>query len=108
MAITAGIAAIAVAGTSVAVQANQQKIAGQKQQDALGDARIAQQKIQDQQTAADSQRKAQETATTQTAFATTAATRQGVSGATMPGAVPDQAIGTVTNPANAAKKLIGS
>lgn len=109
MAITAGIAAVAVAGTSVAVQANQQKIAAQKQQDALGDAKVAQQKMQDQQTTADNQRKAQESAATQTAFAATAASRQGVSGAAVPGAVTDQQIGTVgTSAAQATKKLIGS
>lgn len=96
-------------GISTAVQANQQKIADQKQRDAISDAEKAQQSIIDQQKAADAARKQQEAAATQQAFATTAAARNTVSGAALPGAVADTGtpVGNVPTAAKAAKSLIG-
>jgi len=103
------IGAIAIAGTSIAVQANQQKIAAQKQKDALGDAEKRQQELLDKQKAEDEARKSREEKATQAAFTRTAASRRTVSGAKLPGAVAaSAAIGSVGNGQQAAKRLIGS
>jgi hypothetical protein len=99
--------AIALAGISTAVQSNQQKIAAQKQKDALADAEKAQQKLLDEQKKADADRKKQEEAALQQGFAKVSAGRRGISGASLPGAVPQSSIGGSSS-AGAAKKLIGS
>lgn len=110
MGISAAIgAAVVIGGTTAAVSANQQSIASQKQKDAEGDAQVANQKIVDNQTAADSLRKKQEDSATQQAFAETAATRtRNLTGASLRGAVPQQGIGSVGNASQSANKLIGS
>ncbi len=105
MASVAALTAVAIAGT--AVQANQQKIAAQKQQDAMGDAQKAQDTMIANQNAADAQRKAQEQAATQQAFTVAASNRNNVSGAALPNAVTDTGIGNVGNASQAAKTLIG-
>lgn len=102
------IAGAVLGGVNTAVQANQQKIAAQKQRDALADAEKAQQKVLDDQKKADAERVAKEDAITQNAFAKVASTRKGVSGANLPGAVTDQAIGVVSGPSTAGKTLVGS
>lgn len=108
MAVTA-IVAVGVGLASTAVQSNQQKIAAQKQKDAVNDAAIAQKKVMDDQKSADDLRKKQEDAVTQAAFQKTAVARSSApTGANLPGAVPEQAIGAVGSPVVAAKKLIGS
>lgn len=104
----AAVAAIAaVAGGAVAVQANQQKIAAQKQRDAVGDAQKAQEDMLKQQQVADQERKDKEAAATAQAFTVAAASRRSVSGASLPGAAPDSSIGNPGNAAGAAKSLIG-
>lgn len=102
------IGAAVLGATVSAVQSNQQKVADQKQRDALSDAEKNQQKILDSQKAADLDRKKKEELATRQAFALSAAKRQGVSGAALPGAVPQSAIGAPGNPSLAPKKLIGS
>lgn len=103
-----GIIAGALLGAgATAVEANQQKIADQKQRDALADAQKAQQAQLDQQAQADAERKAKEAAATQQAFASAASNRKVTSAAALPGAVPDSNIGNPGNAAGAAKTLIG-
>lgn len=107
MGIVAAISAVAIGGASVAVQANQQKIAAQKQSDAVADAQKAQQAQIDQQAQADAQRKAQENSAMQQAFASAASNRKQASAAVLPGAVPDSNVGAPGSAAAAAKTTIG-
>lgn len=103
------IGAIVIAGTATAVNSNQQKIAAQKQKDALGDAEKKQQELLDKQRGEDAARKAKEEKATQAAFMKTASSRRTVSGAQLPGAVAaSAAIGASGNGQAAAKRLIGS
>lgn len=109
MGMAGGIVAGAVlGGVSTAVQANQQKIAAQKQRDAVADAEKRQNELLDQQKAQDAERKKKEEAAVQASFVRAGAARRPTSGASIPGAVAASAIGTQGNPAAAAKKLIGS
>jgi hypothetical protein len=105
MAITAAVA-VAVVGTTV--QHNQQKIAAQKQQDAVSKPSDEQNKLIDEQKKMDEERKAKEDAALKQAFVSSAAKRNQVSGANLPGAVPSQAIGSVSPATTPGKTLIGS
>jgi len=95
-------------GVSWLVQRNQQKIAEQKQKDALAKAEADQANVLNEQQKAEDDKKRKEKAATQQAFARSSAARSG--GATaLPGAVTaDQAIGSVGTPNTYGKKLIGS
>lgn len=107
MGAAAGIVGGAVlGGISYLVQGKQQKIAAQKQQDAVDKAAADQKVIMDQQKAADAERKKKEESALQQGFARTALRRTAAAGP-LPNAVPESAIGTVGNYANQ-KKLIGS
>ena len=104
------ITGLVVGGAATAVSANQQKIAAQKQKDALGDAEKAQAKLLDEQKKLDADRKAKEDLATQQTFAKAASARaRNMSGGALPGAVPEQStVGSVGNAAQASKRLIGS
>jgi hypothetical protein len=101
-------AGLVFAGVSTAVQANQQKIAAQKQKDALADAQAAQDKLIGEQKKADADRKKKEEAALQQGFTKVAAARKGVSGADLPGAVAASSIGAPSAAGYPSKKLIGS
>lgn len=106
MAITAAVV-LAVGGT--AVQANQSKIANQKQKDAAGDAEAKQNQLLTEQKQQDADRKKKEDAALQQGFMKTAASRtRSNSGGALPGAVAASPYGSTIGSNPAGKRLIGS
>lgn len=104
-----GVLAGAVLGLgATAIQANQQKIAEQKQKDALADAERKQQELLDKQKKDEADAKAKADAALQQGFAKAASARRSTTGGQLPGAVAAVPGSTIGGSANSAKKLIGS
>ena len=99
MALTGAVAAVAIGATAYSI--NEGKKAREAQSAALS-------RQENRQTQLENERKKKEAQAMQQAFMTNAATQgRRPFGANMPGAAPAKAIGSVSNPLQASKKLIG-